>query len=205
MIDQKRIADAERNVKRYVQEGLLFLKRPGIAGYSRFFLSNAETSLLTAKTLFEISSEQSKKQTIMLPETFESYLWVVVSSYYSMFYSALALLGSHQIKVGDKVAHKVVADTLISQYLSNKRLAKLIDAFEDERHNALELIGAEEKASELVESFEQERLKRHRLQYELGAEAKRNLAKTSLDRATAFVAEIRNILRETNQKPLKAR
>ncbi len=115
--------------------------------------------------------------------------------YYSMFYAALALLAKHQFKVGDKLAHKVVADTLIAQFLTNKRLAKLIESYEDSKETALEIVGTEERAYELVESFDQERRKRHRLQYELGEEAKQNLAKTSLERASAFVAEVRQILR----------
>lgn len=198
MLDAKRIAEGERNFRRYIEEGWLFQRRADIANNANFFLKNAETSLLTAQTLFGLSTaNKEKKELAGVQDTFESFLWVVVSSYYSMFYAALALLAKHQIKVGDKLAHKVVADTLIAQFLANKRLAKLIEHYEDSKETALEIVGAEERAYELVESFDQERRKRHRLQYELGEEAKQNLAKTSLERASAFVAEIRHILRNT--------
>ncbi len=76
-----------------------------------------------------------------------------------------------------------------------EKLAKFIDSYEENKNAAMEIVGAEERAHELVESFEQERRKRHKFQYELGVEAKHNFAKTSLERASAFVAEIRNILK----------
>lgn len=41
MIDQKRISEAERNVKQYVQEDRLFMKRKDVAHYVPFFLKNA--------------------------------------------------------------------------------------------------------------------------------------------------------------------
>ncbi len=196
MLDAKRIAEGERNFRRYIEDGWLFQKQADIANYIHFFLKNAETSLLTAQTLFDLSTaNKEKKELVGVQENFESFLWVVVASYYSMFYAALALLAKHQFKVGDKLAHKVVADTLIAQFLTNKRLAKLIESYEDSKETALEIVGTEERAYELVESFDQERRKRHRLQYELGEEAKQNLAKTSLERASAFVAEVRQILR----------
>lgn len=196
MLDQKRIAEAEKNFRRYVEEGWLFTKREDIVSYVHFFLKNAETSLLTAQTLFDLSTaSKEKKQAAGVQEQFESYLWVVVSSYYSMFYAALALLAQHKIKAGDKLVHKVVADTLIVQFLTNQRLARLIENYEESKATALKLVGAEERALGLVESFDQERHKRHKLQYELGVEAKQNLAKTSLERAMKFVAEVRQILR----------
>ena len=159
MLEQKRIAEAEQNYRRYLAEEHLFTNHKTIAQYTQFFLKNAETSLLTAKTLFELSTVKEKQNALGL-NNFESYLWVVVSSYYSMFYAALALLAKHNMKVGDYHAHKVVADTLIAQFLKNKKLAKLIESYEENKEAALELVGTEDKAHGLIESFEQERKKR---------------------------------------------
>ncbi|MBI4146057.1 hypothetical protein HY489_01835 [Candidatus Woesearchaeota archaeon] len=195
MIDQKRISEAEKNVPKYVQDGWLFIKRKDIAQYLQFFLKNAETSLQTSKALLELSMDNQKKQVFALQDNFETYLWVVVSAYYSMFYAALALLAKNEIKVGDKLVHKVVADALIANFLKNQKLAKLLETYEEAKDQALQIVGSQDRAKELVESYESERKKRSDLQYELGSVAKQNLAKTSLERASKFVAEIRNILR----------
>ena len=196
MIDQKRILEAEKNVQQYIQEERLFIKRKDIAHYVPFFLKNAETSLLTAKALLELSTENQKKQTFGLEETFETYLWVIVPSYYSMFYAALALFAKNEMKVGDQFAHKVVADTLIVNFLKNQKLAKLLEMYEETKDQAMQIMGSQDKARILVQDYEYERQKRHELQYEVGKEAKHNLANTSLTRATQFIAEIRNILRK---------
>ncbi len=196
MISQERIMEAEKNVKKYIEDSWLFNKRKDIPQYTKFFIKNAETSLLTAKILSELSLDISKKQTLDLQEEFESYLWVIVSSYYAMFYSALALFAKNEIKVGDKLVHKVTADVLIANFLRNKKLAKLLEDFEETKGQALQITGTEQKAEQLIQNFEYERHKRNSTQYELGTIAKQNLAQTSLQRAEQFVAEIRKILKE---------
>lgn len=159
-------------------------------------MDNATTSILTAKTLYELSTDLSKKSALALQPEFETYLWVIVSSYYTMFYSALALLAKNELKTGDKLVHKVVADTLITNFLKNKKLAKLLENYEETKEQALQITGTEEKAEQLIENFEHERHKRSRIQYELGVKAKQALAQTSIQRAEQFIAEIRKILKE---------
>ena len=126
MINNERIKKAEKDFQEYIGSGQVVTKHKEIAQYVHFFLKNAETSVLTAQTLLEISESTEKKSSIGVDEKFESFLWVTVSSYYSMFYAALALFARHGIKVGDQSKHKVVADTLISQFIANRRLAKLL-------------------------------------------------------------------------------
>jgi uncharacterized protein (UPF0332 family) len=196
MIEEKQLREAENRVKDYLATGRLLAKHKEIAKYIRFFIKNAEKSIMTAKALFELSEEPQKKKALALDESFESYLWVIVSAYYSMFYAALALMASKNMKVGEQSPHKVVADVLVVYFLKNKTLVKLIAQYHDVKQDAMELIGIEERAVNLVESFDRERVKRHKFQYELGTEAQRNKAITSLERATTFVAEVRNILRE---------
>ncbi|MBI4141034.1 hypothetical protein HY485_04320 [Candidatus Woesearchaeota archaeon] len=196
MLDADRIKEAEKNTQQYIQDSLLFIKKTEMPQHVHFFMKNAETSILTAKTLYEISTNINKKQTLALADEFETYLWVIVSAYYTMFYAALALLAKNEIKTGDKIVHKVVADTLITKFLQNKKLAKLLENYEETKETALQITGTEQKAQTLIENFEHERHKRHKIQYEIGTTAKQNLAKTSLQRAEEFMAEIRRILKE---------
>jgi uncharacterized protein YfaS (alpha-2-macroglobulin family) len=73
---------------------LLRIKDKNAPKFVDFFMKNTESSLQTASILQEISDEQSLKSTLKVGSDFESYLWVIVSSYYSMFYAATALLAS---------------------------------------------------------------------------------------------------------------
>lgn len=195
MIDKTRILEAERNVNRYIQDGWLILKREDNVKNADFFMHNAQTSILTAQALLDISIDDSKKQAIGQTSDFESYLWVVVSSYYSMFYASLALLARNEMKVDGRV-HQVVEDVLIARFLGNRRLANLLEQYQETKDKAQQIMGSQDLAAKLVNDFGLERQKRNNLQYELGKVAKQNLAQTSLKRASEFISEIRMIVHE---------
>jgi DNA-binding transcriptional regulator YbjK len=99
-----------------------------------------------------------------------------------------------------QIVHKVTADALIHFFASNEKLAKLLEQYEEAQTVGLELVGREElmkrmqkKADELIISYEGERKKRSKFQYDIGVQAKREYAQTSLERAS-FVFEIRKLL-----------
>ena len=202
MIEKKRIEEAQRNAKQYIDEGLLKIKDKDAPRFVGFFMKNAESSLQTASMLHEISDQQGLKATLKVSNDFESYLWVIVSSYYSMFYAATALLASQGIRATGQIVHKVTGDALIHFFVSNEKLAKLLEQYEEAQAVGLELIGREElmksmqkKADELIVAYESERKKRSKFQYDIGVQAKRGYAQTSLERAKEFVFEIRKILK----------
>ena len=162
---------------------------------------NAEKSLRTANFIYELSTNDNVKQTLRVEKDFESYVWVIVTSYYSMFYSALALLAREGIRVGRQIVHKVTADALIHFFISNKRLAKMFEDYEEAKDTTLDLIGREElmkglqkRADELIIAYELEMRKRVTFQYDIGEMAKRGYADTSLKRAREFFTEVRKIL-----------
>jgi len=202
VIDKERIDEAGRNVKIYVKDGLLRTGDKDAARFVDFFLANAESSLRTASILLEISDDGSLKETLKVERDFESYLWVIVSSYYSMFYAATAMLAKQGIRATGQIVHRVTADALIHFFASNEKLAKLLEQYEEAQTVGLELVGREElmkrmqkKADELIISYDGERKKRSKFQYDIGVQAKRGYAQTSLQRAKDFVFEIRKLLK----------
>jgi len=202
VISKERITEAERNVKQYIDDGMLRVRDKDALKFIGFFMKNAESSLQTASILQQISDQQDLKDALKASSDFESYLWVIVTSYYSMFYAATALLASQGIRATGQIVHKVTADALIRFFVSNEKLARLLEQYEEAQAVGLELIGREElmksmkrKADELIIAYESERKKRSRFQYDIGAEAKRGYAQTSLERAREFVFEISKIVR----------
>jgi len=203
MIDEKRIEEANRNVKQYLSEGLLRVKDHDVKKFVSFFMEQAERSLRTASFIQELSTDDRVKQALKVERGFESYIWVIVISYYSMFYAALAMLARDGVKVGRRIVHKVTADALIHFFVSNKRLVKMLKDYEEVRDTTLELIGREEfvrrlerHADELIVAYEREMEKRSRFQYDTGEMVKRGYAETSLERAKEFFSEVRKILSE---------
>jgi len=203
MIKQERIREANNNVRHYVTDGLLRTNDDGIKKFVLFFMEQAEKSLRTADFIYELSTNDNIKQSLRAEKDFESYIWVIVTSYYSMFYAALALLAREGIKVGRQIVHKVTADALINFFISNRRLAKMFENYEEARDATLDLIGREElmkrlekRADELIIAYKQEMKKRSKFQYDIGEMARRGYAETSLARAREFFAEVRKILSE---------
>jgi uncharacterized protein (UPF0332 family) len=200
-MEKKRIEEADSNVRQYITDGLLKTRENETKKLVPFFMDQAERSLRTATVIFELSTDPAAKDAMKLEKGFESHLWVIVTSYYSMFYAALALLARQGIRVGRHLVHKVVADALIHFFISSKRLANMLETYEEVRDTSLELIGREEllkrlekRADELVVAYEREREKRSKFQYDVGEMAKRGYAETSLQRARDFVSEVRRIL-----------
>ena len=141
MLTGERIKEAESNVKRYLDEGLL--KKINVVDYaaSNILQKNSEESLELVRIAF------SKKI---------SDLWVVVCSYYSMFYAANRLLNQYQYKVGDKIAHKVTVDALIG-LMKSKIEKTYLDNYQKVEEEAGEL--AKINTSNFLESIEYERKK----------------------------------------------
>lgn len=74
MLDERRVKEAENNVKNYLEEGLL-TKKVFDKNIFNIFKNNASESLQIANFLYN-----SRK----------SSLWVITIAYYSMFYLANA-------------------------------------------------------------------------------------------------------------------
>ncbi len=175
MLNKERIKEAEVNVQSYLTEGLL-KKTAFREEILKVLLQNAKESLEVANDVFE------KKN---------SDLWVIVCSYYSMYYYANAVLLKSGYKVGDKVVHKVTSDALIV-YVRKKLKESLIEEYEETKEEALSLAGI--NADSLIETFDFERTKRSVIQYKTIEIEKHSKAKTSLERAKIFAKEMDKLL-----------
>ena len=178
MLDEKRIKEAESNIRKYLNEGLL--KKQTNETAKQMYLENCNLSLETAQKLFSLETEMYKP-----------YLWIIVSSYYSMYYVANAVLLSMNYKVGDKISHKITSDALIV-FVRNKLKTEIIEEYENMKEDAMELISS--KTDDILQSFDFERQKRSKFQYQMDEQAKKTKALTSLERAKQFVFEMKKLL-----------
>jgi len=170
-MDEKRIKEAQTNVKNYLEEGLLRKDKFKSIVY-KTFLNNAKESLMISNYIKDKSN-----------------LWTIVASYYSMYYMANAVLYKLGYKVGDRISHKVTSDSLIV-FTRNKLTKYLIDDFEDEKNKALAII----KTDDILQSFDNERIKRSHIQYKTTRKNIHSKSKTSLKRAKTFLFEMEKLL-----------
>ena len=177
MIDTNKRKEAKQNFDQYLQEGLLKKEKNEIA--KQTYLKNAELSLAFA--------EES------LNSSLKPYLWVVVISYYSMFYLANAVLLQLGYKTGSKIVHKVTSDALIVLVL-DKIKKSLLEEYESTKEDALEI--ASIRSEELISFYVFEMEKRSQFQYNMIESIQEQKAKTSLKRAKEFILEMKKLLPE---------
>ena len=175
MLDKDRIKKAQDNARSYLEEGLL-KKTTANKQVMKIFLRNSKESLRVAEEVYQKDLSE---------------LWVIVCSYYSMYYYANAVLLQLGYKVGEKIVHKVTSDAMIV-YVRGKLKESLLEEYEQTKEEALNLAGM--KADSLIESFEFERNKRSLIQYKTIEIEKQSKAKTSLQRAKEFAKEMDKLL-----------
>ena len=175
MLDKDRIKEAENNVKSYLEDGLL-KKTIMNKQVENILLSNGKESLKVAEEIHQKNISD---------------LWVIVSSYYTMYYYANAVLLKLGYKVGEKIVHKVTSDALIV-FVRKKLKESLLEEYEEIKEEALNIAGA--KTDSLIESFEFEKNKRSFIQYKTIETEKHSKAITSLQRAKEFTKEMEKLL-----------
>ena len=171
-MDEKRVKVAESNFRGFLND-----ERIRKAGFQEIiyktYLNNSLESLKVATELY-------KNKT--------SSLWVVVSSYYSMFYIASAYIYKKGYKAGPEFVHNIIQEALI--VLARHDLEKhFLDEYQEEKSKALSA------SQNLFDMYEFEKAKRSEFQYETTGEIKESKASTSLERARIFVEIMRQLLR----------
>jgi len=177
MIDQNKRKEAKQNFGKYLQDGLIKKEKNETA--RAMYIKNAELSLNLAEECMN---------TAIRP-----FLWVVVISYYSMFYIANAVLLHLGYKTGSKVVHKVTSDALIVLVM-DKIKKGLLEGYEDAKEDALEI--ASIRSEEIIAFYSMEMDKRSRFQCNITETIQEQKANTSLKRAREFMLEMKKLLPE---------
>jgi uncharacterized protein (UPF0332 family) len=208
MIDKKRLTEVEKNIPMYIEE-MLIKKDVEHKKLVNFYRNTAKMSVQVADILFDISRSTKSKETLTIEKEFECYLWVTVSAYYAMFYISNAALATLSIKVGDKIAHKITSDCLVFYFIKTERLAKhYYEEYEQSMDEALGVMNIDEdafkrkmqeKAINLISTFDFEKRKRGNYQYKTNTSIKENVAKTSLERAKVFLYEMEKAIDKRNR------
>jgi uncharacterized protein (UPF0332 family) len=145
------------------------------------YVSFAENSLATASIIYDVSKNPEKRALMNIDNSYSGFMWVVVSSYFSMFYMASALLAKKCLKVGTDGTHKHTKNAFLHVYVANHFLDRVLG-----------MDYAESK--ELAEDLLGEREKRSKYQYNVGIKALETDAELSLKRARNFFQKTREIV-----------
>ena len=154
---------------------------------AELYLQRAENELVAAQMLFEVSSNPLlQKEQFKLEKDFTFYSPVIGHSYYSIFYSAKAILIKNEIKTEAPEVHKKTLESFEKYLVSTGKFD-------------LELLKIYQKmivrADALLGIFFIEKRKRGEFTYQKLPQANKEPARESLSNASFFFKNINKILR----------
>jgi uncharacterized protein (UPF0332 family) len=195
-----RIKEAEQIITGLINERKV-VKLPELerTKFVDFYKKQAELSLTAAGLMYKVSTEESSKKFHKLNTDYECFLWVINSSYYSMFYAVQALLAYKGTRLlSSQGIHKITAHALVYYCVTNNFIAKeLYELFVQSQQEVADLLNLEDfqqKAEDLTTKYFYEVEKRSKFTYQTEEEVKQKHANTSLQRAKEFLNEVEKII-----------
>lgn len=179
----KRIDFLKRKIARYLRKEQL-LKKQEYTKLEKPFLIKARKNYTLANIMFKISEQNNFKKALALPESFETYEWVIIVSYYSMYMSALAALA----KLGFKSKSHAATIAVLERHCVRK------DKLEAKHVNTLSKAYA--LSENLITKLIKNKTRRETAQYDATPAISREIAKTALSDAEEFVTKVEEGLGE---------
>ncbi len=151
----------------------------------KIYLDRSLNELSQAKLLFAISNDNEKKQEFQIEEEMTFYSGAISHAYYSIFYSAKAILLTKGIKTTAPEVHKKTYEAFKEKFVDSG----IIDS---------ELLMIYEKmivkADELLQIFKDEKWKRGHYTYKTIPQANKGPAEESINNASKFIRNIKMII-----------
>ena len=154
---------------------------------AELYLQRAENELVAAQMLFDVSSNSTlQREQFKLEKEFTFYSMVIGHSYYSIFYSAKAILIRVGIKTDAPEVHKKTLEAFEKYLVSTGKLdMEMLKIYQKMMVRADDLLGI----------FSMEKRKRGEFTYQKLPQANREPAEESLHNALFFFKHINKILR----------
>ncbi len=153
---------------------------------AELYLQRAENELVAAQMLFDVSSNPTlQKEQFKLEKEFTFYSTVIGHSYYSIFYSAKAILIKNGIQTEAPEVHKKTLEAFERYLVSTGKLdMELLKIYQKMMVRADALLGI----------FFMEKRKRGEFTYQKLPQANKEPAEESLNNALFFFKNINKIL-----------
>lgn len=149
------------------------------------YLKRSENELMIAEKLKILSDDEEAKDFMKIPEKITFYSAVISHSYYSIFYSAKAILLTKDIRTFSPEVHKKTFEIFREHFVHTGILdMKLLEIY---RKMVI-------RADELLEIFRDEKWKRGNFTYNTIPQANKEPAEDSLKNAKTFVSNIEKVI-----------
>ncbi len=179
-----RIEFLQRKIEGYLRKEQL-LKKEEYTKLEKPFLKKARKNFTVANLMFGISEQDEFKKTLALSPDFETYEWVIVVSYYSMYVSALSALA----RLGFKSKSHAATIVILEYYYVHQQ--KNLEA-----KHIQQLTKAYTLSEDLINKLIQTKTKRETAQYDATPGISRENAVSALEDAEEFITKIEETLAE---------
>lgn len=150
------------------------------------YLNRASNEIMAAESLKRLSENQEDKQNFEIPLNTTFYSSVISHSYYSIFYSAKAILLTKGIKTESPNVHKATLEKFEENFVDTGILdVELLEIYK-------KLIV---RADDLLEIFKTEKRKRGDFTYQTIPQANKYPAEESIKNAKFFVSNISKVIK----------
>jgi len=174
-----------KKIEFYIKQGQV-IRDNTIIPKAKNYLEKARYNLATLEVLNKINNKSVKK-TLEIPDSYESYEWIVICGYYAMYSAALALIA----KIGFRSKNHTATFELIEEYFVKKKIL--------EEDIYLLLKNAVFQREEL-EKLSDARQKREIAQYSITKQTTKGIAEKIYKDAKDFVNKCEEILIKLNKK-----
>lgn len=151
------------------------------------YLERADNELLASESLKKLSEDAKSREDFSLPQSTTFYSSVISHSYYSIFYSAKAILLTKGVKTSAPDVHKKTYEEFERVFVNTGILDMKL--FEIYKKMAI-------RADALLQIFKDEKWKRGNFTYKTIPQANKEPADDSLKNAKIFVSNISKIIKK---------
>jgi uncharacterized protein (UPF0332 family) len=170
----------------FIREGLL-AKTPFIQRLAPRFIEKAKNNLITLSILFDLHNNKKVRDSLNVPEDYDSSEWVVVCAYYAMYMVASAALAKISYKSKNHTATVLALDTFfVKKQLLEESYLKMIEKAQLEK--------------QYIDNLNLARDRREIAQYSVTKETTRRIAEEIKEDAYKFVERMERLVSKMEKR-----
>ncbi len=160
----------------YLKNGQL-IKDKNVVTLFKEYLRKAKNNIITMKVLSEIQENKKLRNLLKMPIDYNSDEWVVITGYYAMYTSALALIA----KIGYRSKNHTATINLLEEFFIKKKLMSKED---------LSLLKNAMLLKDEIEKLSEARHKREIAQYSVTKRTTKEIAESIKNDAYNFINKV---------------
>lgn len=168
------------NIKHLIEQGYVS-KDDSVKNLSLKYLQKARNNLITMSLLSDINNNKKARDLLKIPLEYNSDEWVVITGYYAMYSSALALIA----KLGFRSKNHSATIILLEEFFIKKKLMSKED---------INLLRKVILQKEEIEKLSEARHKREIAQYSVTKQTTKEIAENIKQDAYNFINKVETII-----------